>query len=145
MDWQRLGEEVERRRGQLGYGSRHAFAEATQFAEKTLGDVENARRETYSPVTLARLERALRWPPGTVDAILAGDSPPASRPDLPPFDPAIPVPQLVAELIRMLAPDSPLPDEERVWLLTTLDVILQRPRVYMTRGSSHRPPPPPAG
>jgi transcriptional regulator with XRE-family HTH domain len=37
----------------------------------------------------------------------------------------------VAELARILAPDSPLPDDERAWLLTTLDVVMDRARAYM--------------
>jgi hypothetical protein len=86
VDWERLGAEVETRRGQLGYSSREEFQEATDFAAKTLGDVENARRANYGRGTLARLEAALRWPRGAVDAILRGEpAPPDLAAALPPY------------------------------------------------------------
>ncbi len=37
-----------------------------------MGDIETARRDSYDPATLARLEQALKWPPGTVNRILRG-------------------------------------------------------------------------
>jgi hypothetical protein len=75
MGWRRLGEEVKRRRGFLGFKSRREFAAATDFPAKTLSDLEQAKRTTFTPDTLARLEAALRWEPGSVQAVLAGGDP----------------------------------------------------------------------
>jgi transcriptional regulator with XRE-family HTH domain len=122
MDWRRLGEEVERRRGQLGFGSRREFAEKTGFAEKTLGDVENGRRDTYSPVTISRLEAALRWPAGAVDAILRGEPvPPDLAAAFPPYTGLLDHPggrptyrrPVLVDLDVLLDPDGLLDDEER--------------------------------
>lgn len=70
MNWQRLADEVIRRRTHLGYATRAAFAEATGFAPKTLGDLENVRRQNFDRVTLARLEKALAWPEGRSQQLL---------------------------------------------------------------------------
>ncbi len=70
MNWQRLADEVIRRRTHLGYATRAEFAEATGFATKTLGDLEKLRRQNFDRVTLAKLEKALEWPEGHVDRLL---------------------------------------------------------------------------
>ncbi len=70
MNWQRIADEVIRRRTHLGYGTRAEFAEATGFATKTLGDLEKMRRTNFDRVTLAKLEKALQWPEGRIDEIL---------------------------------------------------------------------------
>lgn len=75
MDWDRLGAEVARRRGHLGYTSRREFAEATGFPQKTLSDLETHKRENFDRSTLGRLDRALRWQPGSAQAVLDGGDP----------------------------------------------------------------------
>lgn len=75
MEWRRLGEEVKRRRGYLGFKSRREFAEATDFPAKTLSDLEQGKRTTFTPDTFARLEGALQWESGSVQAVLAGGDP----------------------------------------------------------------------
>jgi transcriptional regulator with XRE-family HTH domain len=56
----------------LGHDSRDSFAEANDLGSRTLGDIERGQRTSYRASLLVRLERALQWPPGTVDAILNG-------------------------------------------------------------------------
>lgn len=80
MNWQRLADEVIRRRTHLGYATRREFAEATGFATKTLGDLEKRRRSNFDRVTLAKLEKALQWPEGRVQEILATPSVPQTGP-----------------------------------------------------------------
>jgi hypothetical protein len=73
MNWQALALAVVARRVELGYQSREAFAAAVGLSARVMGDIEKRRRENFDQVTLARLEQALRWPPGRVDAILRGE------------------------------------------------------------------------
>jgi transcriptional regulator with XRE-family HTH domain len=42
------------------------------MSERILSDIEKARRASYDPATLVRLERALNWPAGHIERILAG-------------------------------------------------------------------------
>lgn len=76
MDWGRLAKAVIARRVELGATTRQALAESSGLSARTLSDIENARRTSYDPATLVRLEQALRWPPGSAQAVLAGDDPP---------------------------------------------------------------------
>jgi transcriptional regulator with XRE-family HTH domain len=71
-DWTRLGEAVTRRRAYLGYTTRQQFADGTGFPAKTLSDLEKHRRDNFDRSTYGRLERALRWPNGAIESILAG-------------------------------------------------------------------------
>ncbi len=70
MGWRRLADEVVRRRVEIGYATRVSFIEASGIGARTLGDIENVRRDSYDPATLVRLERALDWPSGRVQQIL---------------------------------------------------------------------------
>jgi transcriptional regulator with XRE-family HTH domain len=83
MDWRALGLAVVRRRVELGFEARKAFAKDARLGERNLSDIEHGRRESYDAGYLARLERALQWPPGTVDAILQGLPAPEHRPSTP--------------------------------------------------------------
>ncbi len=47
---------------------------ASGLSLRTLGDIETARRTSYRTSTLPRLERALKWELGTVQAIVAAES-----------------------------------------------------------------------
>jgi hypothetical protein len=71
-DWQRLGNRIIARRVALGYRTREALTDDADISPRTLGDLEIGRRAKYHPNTIAVLEQALRWAPGSVDQILAG-------------------------------------------------------------------------
>ena len=84
--WQRLGRELERRRGELGYG----FRRRKQFladrkgpgppSEKMLARIENAERTYYPPSTIATLERLYGYEPGSFEAVLQGREPTPASP-----------------------------------------------------------------
>jgi transcriptional regulator with XRE-family HTH domain len=88
-DWRRLGEYVTRRREQLGMTQADVDA-AKGPSVATLRKIEKggAPEGSYRGGVLASLERALQWPNGAVDRILAGSEPDinaepiVSRPDL---------------------------------------------------------------
>jgi transcriptional regulator with XRE-family HTH domain len=124
-DWTRLGRAVVTRRVELGMHTRQALAEKTGLSTRILGDLENGRRTSYDPATLARVEQALQWLPGTVDRILAeGD---AQASDVGDADP------LLRELGAMLADDSPIPPEDRQALRTIVDRLVAPYRPQMRR------------
>ncbi|MFV8317182.1 helix-turn-helix transcriptional regulator [Mycobacterium sp. 23] len=75
LDGKRLGSRVVQRREQLGMRTTKALAERVGMTPRALGDVENGRRTNYSPGTKARLEIALEWQQGSVDATLGGGEP----------------------------------------------------------------------
>lgn len=74
-DWVRLGRAILNRRVELGYETREKFASNLGMSARLLGDVENAKRSSYGPATLVRVERALSWEPGSCHAILDGAEP----------------------------------------------------------------------
>jgi hypothetical protein len=70
----RLGHHIVSRRVALGYRTRTDLANSLKFTVRTLSDIENGVRKS-SPGTYAMLENKLRWPPGSIDTILAGGEP----------------------------------------------------------------------
>lgn len=70
--WVILGKAVVARRIRMGYGTREKFAQAAGISSRLLSDIENGKRTSYDPATLVKLEEALKWEPGGVDATLAG-------------------------------------------------------------------------
>jgi hypothetical protein len=96
--WKRLGDVLEARRGQLGYG----FRQREKFLEdrggpppslKTLARLERGERASYPPGTVTRLESMYEWAPGSFERVLAGGDPvPLEGPPPPvpriPFAPA---------------------------------------------------------
>jgi transcriptional regulator with XRE-family HTH domain len=123
--WERLASAVIARRVELGMHTRQALAEATGLTARSLSDIERARRTSYDPATLARVEQALQWLPGTVDRILAeGD---AQAGDVGDADP------LLRELGAMLADDSPLAADDRHALRTIVDRLVAPYRPQMRR------------
>lgn len=72
---QRVADAVIARRVALGYTTRNAFAQAVGVSSRVLSDLENANRDNFDSVTIARMEQALRWLPGSVAAIAAGGKP----------------------------------------------------------------------
>lgn len=117
MDWEALASAVVARRVQLGHETRKEFIDASGLSPRTMGDIETARRESYSPSTLARLEQALDWPAGRVAEILGSDVP-----ALIPAD-AVALPADLVEAARLLAPDSLLAPSERAALLDTIRLV----------------------
>jgi len=71
---ERLGERVRERRLELDLSQRDAAARAG-ISNQTWLNVENGR--SANERSLAKIERALDWSPGTVDAITAGTDPPS--------------------------------------------------------------------
>lgn len=74
-DWRKLGIEITRRRSEMGYRSRPAFARFSGLSLRILDYLEAGARETYRPSTLDRIEYALGWRPGTVERVLGGHNP----------------------------------------------------------------------
>ncbi|MEU4558495.1 hypothetical protein AB0F72_08895 [Actinoplanes sp. NPDC023936] len=74
-DWVGLGQRVVSRRVELGYTTREAFAQVAGISSRLLGDLENGKRESYDTSTYAKLHQTLRWPIGSIPAILAGAKP----------------------------------------------------------------------
>lgn len=75
QNWAALGRAATRRRVELGYHTVVAFSTVVGLSTKTLGEVENAKRDSYDPATLARIEQALEWAPGSIHEVLAGGEP----------------------------------------------------------------------
>lgn len=86
-DWKRLGQVVIRRRVEIGYRTREAFAEKVGLSTKTLGEIERGARTSYDQGTIAVVEQALGWVGGAVRAVLDGaEVPPSVGPSsVPPY------------------------------------------------------------
>lgn len=72
--WDKLGELVTTQRAYLGY-SIAQLAAVSGLSTSTVDSLEHARKSSYDPATLASLERALRWKPGSVERALRGLEP----------------------------------------------------------------------
>lgn len=68
----RLANEVFRARIARGISTQKALANAIGVSARLIGEIENARRESYAKSTLAKLESALGWAEGSAAAMLAG-------------------------------------------------------------------------
>jgi hypothetical protein len=79
-DWNRLKEHAINRRVELGHPNRDSFVTASGISARILGDIERADRTSYSRTTLAKLERALHWAPGSIRTILDGGNPTPADP-----------------------------------------------------------------
>jgi transcriptional regulator with XRE-family HTH domain len=84
-DWGRLGDAIVTRRVRLGMPIQKQFVDHSQLSQRILSDLERGKRTSYEPSTLARLEQALNWAPGSVQAVLVGGDP-QPLPDPPPDD-----------------------------------------------------------
>lgn len=78
--WKRLGEVLEARRGELGYG----FRQREKFLEdrggpppsvKTLARLERGERASYPESTIARVESLYGYAPGSFRSVLEGGAP----------------------------------------------------------------------
>lgn len=72
--WDKLGEHVKTSRAVLSYSITQLSAVAG-LSTSTLDSIENGRKTSYDPTTLAALERALGWRTGSVDRVLRGLDP----------------------------------------------------------------------
>jgi hypothetical protein len=108
VDWKRLGAAVTAERVRLGHRTLVGFARAAGLSKTTVDSIESARASSYAPSTLAALEHALGWQPGSVERVLKGLPPLADEdPDLTAVIDAWP--QLSAgsrRMLRILAVES---------------------------------------
>lgn len=76
-EWQRLADLLIARRVELNdaWRNRQQFCRDTGAEYRIVHDVENAKRANYSGSTLALIERAYRWQPGSIRAVLEGGDP----------------------------------------------------------------------
>jgi hypothetical protein len=74
-DWKRLGATVTAERVRRGHRTLVGFARSAGLSKTTMDSIESARATSYAPATLAALEDALGWQPGSVDRVLRGLSP----------------------------------------------------------------------
>lgn len=82
-----LAAKVIRARTDRGMTSREQLAATSGIAIRIISDIEKGRRTNFTASTQAKLERALGWEHGSVNAVLAGGSP--IRPEgAPPLDAA---------------------------------------------------------
>lgn len=70
-DWRHAGIEVRRRRVELDYTQPQLSAVGGP-SPKTLSLIENGTPGEYTTRVIAKLEKALRWQPGSWAAVLAG-------------------------------------------------------------------------
>jgi len=81
-DWERLGRLVDAERGRRGWSKRQLVA-AVGVGKTTIDSIIHARKQSYDQTTVAGIERAFEWKPGSVDRILRGSDPqPIEDPDL---------------------------------------------------------------
>ncbi|WP_194821263.1 helix-turn-helix domain-containing protein [Micromonospora sp. S-DT3-3-22] len=79
-----LGQRVRSRRLELGLSAR-AAAQAAGIDRNTWSYLENGTRRT-AEFNYAGVERALRWAPGSISAILGGGEPTVLPSDIPPAE-----------------------------------------------------------
>lgn len=104
-DWERLGEQLTRRRVELDprYANRTAFAAERGIDYRLAYDVEEAKRANFRPATIAAIEVAYAVAPGSVRRALEGG-------DLEP----LPAPRLSAVPRLPSLPDSGDPGDDVV-------------------------------
>jgi hypothetical protein len=77
-DWQRVAEVVRERRLALGLKQ----SEVPGVSAASWRKLEGAKQTSYKLFLLRAVERALEWPPGSIDAIAAGEEVPTQAPGL---------------------------------------------------------------
>ena len=98
--WKRLGRTIVAERARRKW-DRGDLADATGLSVRLLDDIENGRRRRYKDYTLAVMEAALGWEPGSCEQVVRGGRP-------------TPVPDLV--LARVQAAWPHLSDDARLML-----------------------------
>lgn len=66
------------RRIELGMRTREALADKIEISYRVLSDLENGKR-SFAPSTLAVVEQALDWQPGSAKRVVAGGEPTPTR------------------------------------------------------------------
>ncbi|MEU4410662.1 hypothetical protein AB0F88_39680 [Streptosporangium sp. NPDC023963] len=107
-DWIRVGDAVRRRRADKDWTQMYVATQGPLSIDRVQA-IEGARSTRYSPRTIANLERALEWEPGSVRAILQGREP------TPLGEPAVSQPPVAAEA---KAPAADEGDEDEIDLDT---------------------------
>lgn len=74
-DWKRAGNEIRMLRAGLGYKTLAEFAAKVGLSNETIGNIENGRRESYSPGIQVAIEEALGWAQGSFMAVVEGRQP----------------------------------------------------------------------
>lgn len=69
----RIGDAVRKRRRSLGFTSREQAAAVAGFSATTWEKIERGRQASYDEGTYDQANRALRWPPGTLESLLSGN------------------------------------------------------------------------
>lgn len=92
MDWARLADAIEAARDELGM-TQVGLAEAAGVSESTIQNLESGKSRPKFPVSLPKVERALKWAPGSGATVLAGGDPtPAPQEKAAPSDgPSLPL------------------------------------------------------
>ena len=135
QDWQALARAVTDRRVELGHRTLRSFANASGLSTKTLGEIEGAKRKSYDRATLSVIESALRWPTGTVAAVLAGQPAPTTPPaPVPPPTSPYRTPVVVMELSSLLHPTSQLPDSAKRAVTDAVELVLERAHRLFVEG-----------
>jgi transcriptional regulator with XRE-family HTH domain len=74
--WERLGRRIKAERGRKGYSSVAALARAAGVSPRTVQAIESGSRSGRPrEATLAKIERALGWQPGSAERIVEGGRP----------------------------------------------------------------------
>ncbi len=75
-DWERVGESVKARRLELGLTIEEALARAhPKISRSVWSNLERGVQESYQPISLAAVARALHWSADSIEKILAGEQP----------------------------------------------------------------------
>ncbi len=73
--WERLASALIARRVALGFHRRSDFVRARNLKHsRTVDDLENGRRANYEPSTIAHMELAYRWAPGSFVRVMNGEA-----------------------------------------------------------------------
>lgn len=135
QDWAALARAVTDRRVELGHRTLRSFAAASGLSTKTLGEIEGAKRSSYDRATLAQIEQALRWPAGTVVAVLRGaNATEGAAVYVEELEAALnpqPLHPLAAELNTVLGPGSPLSDDAKGTVSEWVHRVLAGARLQM--------------
>jgi hypothetical protein len=132
-DWKRLGDAIVAQRVHLGHRSRESFAKHSRLSSRILTDLERGNRTSYDRATFARLEQALEWAAGSVQAILDGGHA-TTEAEARMAAQALAeqgVDPIAAEVVYVLSPGSPLDQEERDDFRMILDQLLRRYRTII--------------
>lgn len=73
-DWKRLGNAIKAQREHLGMTTQQELADAAGVTRQTVQSLEAGKERTRMPATIASVEKALMWEPGTAARILTTEA-----------------------------------------------------------------------